>query len=54
MKNTGQSTRSRGAATLRPLTRDGGARLAVENPLFDLTEPGRRSAFDRELYQLGR
>lgn len=50
----GQSTRSRGAATLRPLTRDGGARLAVENPLFDLTEPGRRSAFDRELYQLGR
>lgn len=50
----GQSTRSRGTALLRPLTRDGGARLAVENPLYDLTEPGRRAAFERELYQLGR
>lgn len=50
----GESTRASAAAVLRPLTRDGGQSLAVENPLYPLTEPGRRAAFDRELYQLGR
>jgi hypothetical protein len=50
----GQSTRSVATAVLRPLTRDGGARLAVDNPLYQLTEPGRQAAFDRELYQLAR
>lgn len=50
----GQSTRSVATATLRPLTRDGGARLAVDNPLYPLTEPGRRGALEREIYQLAR
>jgi hypothetical protein len=45
----GQSTRSVATATLRPLTRDGGQRLSVENPLYQLTEPGRRAAYDRDL-----
>ncbi|MCC7282693.1 MAG: YjbH domain-containing protein [Acetobacteraceae bacterium] len=50
----GESTRSSAQATLRPLTRDGGARLAVESPLYQLTEPGRRDALEREFYQLAR
>lgn len=50
----GQSSRSVATAVLRPLTRDGGARLGVENPLYELTEPGRRAAFDREIVRLAR
>lgn len=50
----GQSTRSRAGMVLRPLMRDGGAMLSVGNRLYELTEPGRRAAFDREFYQLGR
>jgi hypothetical protein len=50
----GESTRSSAQATLRPLTRDGGARIAVESPLYQLTDPGRRDALNREFYQLAR
>jgi hypothetical protein len=50
----GQSTRSVATAVLRPLTRDGGARVAVPNPLYELTEPGRLGALSREYRQLAR
>lgn len=35
---TGQSTRRDASVNIRPLTRDGGARLNVENRLYDLVE----------------
>jgi hypothetical protein len=44
----GQATRSTATAVLRPLTRDGGQRVLAENPLYGLTEPGRRNAFERD------
>jgi hypothetical protein len=35
---------SRGTLTIRPLIRDGGQRLAVDHPLFEVTREGRRDA----------
>jgi hypothetical protein len=43
----GTPTPSRGTVTVRPLIRDGGQRLAVERPLWEVTREGRREAFLR-------
>jgi hypothetical protein len=40
-------TPSRGTLTIRPLTRDGGQRLAVDHPLYEVTREGRRDAWLR-------
>lgn len=45
----GGATPSRGQILLRPLIRDGGQRLAVDNPLYEVTREGRREAFLRGL-----
>jgi len=45
----GAATPSRGQILIRPLIRDGGQRLAVDNPLYDVTREGRREAFLRRL-----
>ena len=34
-----RDTQSKGALTIRPIQRDGGARLRVQNRRFDLTQP---------------
>jgi hypothetical protein len=41
----GAETRNVAQATIRGVTRDGGARLAVDNPLWEVTREGRASAF---------
>ncbi len=43
----GTPTPSRGTVTVRPLIRDGGQRLAVERPLWEVTREGRREAWLR-------
>jgi hypothetical protein len=43
----GTPTPSRGTLTIRPLIRDGGQRLAVDHPLYEVTREGRREAFLR-------
>ncbi|MDW8443536.1 MAG: YjbH domain-containing protein [Acetobacteraceae bacterium] len=45
----GGATPSRGQVLIRPLIRDGGQRLAVDNPLYEFTREGRREAFLRGL-----
>ena len=40
----GQPTRATSSVTLRPLLRDGGARLSVRNRLYDLTQDDREAA----------
>ncbi len=45
----GAATPSRGQILIRPLVRDGGQRLAVDNPLYEVTREGRREAFLRGL-----
>ncbi|MBY0339133.1 MAG: YjbH domain-containing protein [Acetobacteraceae bacterium] len=40
----GLDTRSRASLNIRPVQRDGGQRLAVDNPLWELTRDGRASA----------
>ena len=42
--SAGQPTRATSAVTLRPVLRDGGARLAVRNRLYDLTLDDREAA----------
>jgi hypothetical protein len=43
----GVQTRSSLGAVIRPVQRDGGQRLAVENPLWDVTRDGREEALRR-------
>ena len=43
----GQPTRARSDITLRPVLRDGGARLSVPNRLFDLTLDDREAAMGK-------
>ena len=43
----GVQTRSSLGAVIRPVQRDGGQRLAVENQLWDVTRDGREEAFRR-------
>ena len=43
----GSDTRSVGTALIRPVQRDGGQRLAVDNPLFGFTRDGRADALRR-------
>ncbi|TKA95212.1 YjbH domain-containing protein [Cereibacter changlensis] len=44
----GQPTRQTSAYTLRPLTRDGGARLAVEGRLYDMLQDHQGHGLDRQ------
>jgi Exopolysaccharide biosynthesis protein YbjH len=43
----GPETSARAAATVRPVQRDGGQRLAVGNPLWDVARDGRADALQR-------
>ncbi len=43
----GTPTPSRGTLLVRPLIRDGGQRLAVDHPLYEVTREGRREAWLR-------
>lgn len=45
----GPSSRARGTLTIRPIQRDGGQRLAVESPLYDVTREGRDDLLHRGL-----
>ncbi|MFQ3622729.1 MAG: YjbH domain-containing protein, partial [Acetobacteraceae bacterium] len=45
----GTPSPSRGQLLIRPLIRDGGQRLAVDSPLYEVTREGRREAFLRGL-----
>jgi hypothetical protein len=50
----GVETRSQAALNIRPVQRDGGQRLAVDSPLWELTQPGREVDFRRGFMGLGR
>lgn len=50
----GGDTRSQGTATIRPLVRDGGQRLAVDNPLWEVTREGRAEALRRGIADFAR
>ena len=43
----GPETAAQATALIRPVVRDGGQRLAVDNPLWDLTRAGRAEALGR-------
>ncbi|MES2713914.1 MAG: YjbH domain-containing protein [Pseudomonadota bacterium] len=43
----GVESRSSIGATIRPVQRDGGQRLAVDSPLYELTRDGRADDFRR-------
>ncbi len=43
----GSETGARAAATVRPVQRDGGQRLAVDNPLWEVARDGRADALQR-------
>jgi hypothetical protein len=43
----GRDTRSLGTALIRPVQRDGGQRVAVDNPLWEVTRDGRADAYRR-------
>jgi hypothetical protein len=43
----GPETSARAAAVVRPVVRDGGQRLAVDNPLWEVTRDGRLDALGR-------
>lgn len=43
----GPETSARASAVIRPVQRDGGQRLAVDNPLWDVTRDGRMDALNR-------
>jgi hypothetical protein len=43
----GVQSRSSVGATIRPTQRDGGQRLAVDNPLWEVTRDGREDALQR-------
>ena len=44
----GPETAGRATALIRPVVRDGGQRLAVDNPLFEVTREGRAEALGRD------
>lgn len=50
----GPTSRARGSLTVRPIQRDGGQRLMVENPLYELTREGRDDLLRRGLGALVR
>ncbi|MCU0886782.1 MAG: YjbH domain-containing protein [Rubritepida sp.] len=50
----GVETRSQAVANIRPVQRDGGQRLVVDNPLWEATQPGRAVDFARGFMGLGR
>ena len=50
----GSDTRSVGTALIRPVQRDGGQRLSVDNALWSLTRDGRVDAFRRGVEGFGR
>lgn len=41
---TGRATRQQATQTIRPILRDGGARLSVRSRLYDLTQPNREAS----------
>ncbi len=43
----GPETGARAAAVVRPVQRDGGQRLAVDNPLWEVARDGRADALQR-------
>ena len=43
----GTEARGSGTAVIRPVQRDGGQRLAVDNPLWEVTRAGREDAVRR-------
>ena len=43
----GADSRGSGTAVIRPVQRDGGQRLAVDNPLWEVTRAGRADAVRR-------
>ena len=43
----GPETSARAVATVRPVQRDGGQRLAVDNPLWEVSRDGRADALQR-------
>lgn len=45
----GRQSRSVGTALIRPIQRDGGQRLSVDNPLWEVTRDGRMDALQRGL-----
>lgn len=50
----GPETRARAALNLRPVQRDGGQRLGVDNPLWDVSREGRAEALGRGYMGFGR
>lgn len=44
----GPETPAVASALVRPVVRDGGQRLAVDNPLFEVTREGRAEALGRD------
>lgn len=50
----GPSTRARANLNIRPVQRDGGQRLAVDNPLWEFSREGRGDAFQRGFAGFGR
>lgn len=50
----GLATRSRGALNLRPVQRDGGQRLSVDNALWDVARDGRAAALREGFMGFGR
>ena len=50
----GVGTRNRASVNLRPVQRDGGQRLAVDNPLWDVARDGREDALRRGYEWFGR
>jgi hypothetical protein len=50
----GRDTRSLGTALIRPTQRDGGQRLAVDNPLWEVTRDGRAEAYRRGMGSFAR
>jgi hypothetical protein len=50
----GVETRSQAAVNIRPVQRDGGQRLVVDSPLWEVTQPGRMGGFRRGFMGLGR
>ena len=45
----GRRSRAVGGAVIRPVQRDGGQRLAVDNPLWEVTRAGRADALRRDI-----
>ncbi|WP_165694301.1 YjbH domain-containing protein, partial [Teichococcus deserti] len=50
----GRASRARGTALIRPVQRDGGQMLAVDNPLWEVSRDGRADALSRGMAGFGR